>query len=146
MPPIVFRVSLFDSSKPADIKRSRRALLWLLEALVQVDMLWLAAHPNTTLLYKQENVHDEPEYQKEDWQDVPHVIASGKADCEDLTAWRVGELRLMGINARPYIRWRKVANQMRYHALVWLPGNEFEDPSISMGMHGTKHGKPVYID
>lgn len=144
MPKIVFDLALFNSSEPREIKRSRRVLLWLLEALVQINILWLRTHPDTPLLYKA-GVKYVPEALTENWRDIPNIISRKEGDCEDLAAWRVAELRLLGINARPYIRWRKVGDTMRYHALVLLPDNRVEDPSEALGMYDVMHLKPVYV-
>lgn len=143
MGPITFDIVLFKNDR--DIARSRQNLLWLMEALVQVNMGWIKNYP-TSALYKSGVVYV-PEVKTEVWQDIPTIVKNRSGDCEDLACWRVAELRTAGINARPYIKWRRNSEGgYTYHALVWLPGGKIEDPSIALGMHGTVTGKPVYVD
>jgi hypothetical protein len=97
----------------------------------------------------------EPEGQ-EHWEDIHSIINNLGADCEDLAAWRVAELRDMGIAARPAWRHRRVESEdsqkqySLYHILVAIPvpeGHgkfvkslngwfEIEDPSAKLGMNG----------
>jgi hypothetical protein len=133
MQPIVFKVLLFAG--PDDRARSQTSILWLLEALCKIDQGHLATHKYPPLYkagvrYKRENGTEE-------WLDIPHVIAAGVGDCEDLACWRVAELRQQGIKASPYAKWRRIKGVYHYHAMVkrFDHGKPFlEDPSRKLGM------------
>lgn len=144
MGPITFDLKLFISNNQQEIRRSRKSLLWLMEALVQHNLNWIRTYAapalyNSGVIYVREKG-------TEIWQDIPTILEHGKGDCEDLASWRVAELQAAGIAARPYIKWRKTGDHYTYHALVWLPGDRIEDPSIALGMHGKVIGKPVYVE
>jgi hypothetical protein len=49
---ILFDVELFKSNDPVDQDNSRKRVLWLLQALTNMNRLYLQQHPNTPLLYK----------------------------------------------------------------------------------------------
>lgn len=137
---ITFRLKLFENQK--DKSRSRRSVLWLMESLVQINKMYLLTH-DVPMLYKT-NVIYKTEV-GEIWKDVFNILKDGHGDCEDLSCWRVAELQLSGISARPYIKWRKVNNVWIYHALCWTPGNKIEDPSLALGMQGKIVRKPMYV-
>lgn len=157
MPPITFRLAIFEG--PFDRPRSSKVLLWLLESLVQVNVLWLGAHPETPTLYKSDVL-----YQREDgtenWQDIPTTLRLGFGDCEDLACYRTAELRYHGINAHPFIRWRRIKKPnndrstvdpaeegpMMYHALCRWPDGRIEDPSMALGMRGAVSRKPTFVE
>jgi hypothetical protein len=69
---------------------------------------------------------------------VAVVIKRGWGDCDDLVAWRIGELRNQGIQATARIYWRThdtPRGPMRlYHVEVRHPNGEIEDPSRLIGM------------
>lgn len=139
---ILFKVRLFDS--PKDKYNSRTRLLWLLEALAQIDRVYLEIHPEIPPLYETGVVY-RPE-KGEIFRDVYHILEDGCGDCDCLSSWRVAELRIAGVNAHSYIKWRKEIDRWVYHALVWLPGGRIEDPSLALGMGGGKIVKrPIYV-
>lgn len=73
----------------------------------------------------------------ERFRDIPAVIENGGGDCDNISAWRVAELRNAGIQAMPYITWRRRGDGgMTYHALVRWPDGSSEDPSLILGMGG----------
>lgn len=45
---------------------------------------------------------------KEDWRDCYQVLVRGLGDCDQLVAYRVGELRAAGIPAEPVLKWQFV--------------------------------------
>lgn len=142
---IQLKLELFSRSE-TDRARSRKGLLWLLEALTQVNLQWLKTHKDTPLLYGSGVVY-KPERNTEIWQDIPTIIKAGFGDCEDLACWRAAELKYAGIAARPYIKWRLLPNKKTwmYHAVVRLPNTKIEDPSLALGM--SDHpvvSKPVF--
>ena len=139
---IVFELRLFENSR--DRNRSRKCILWLMESMCQINETYLDAHPEIPSIYKTDVIYkmERGEY----WKDVYNIMGDGYGDCEDLSCWRVAELRLAGVKARPYIKWRKVQGSWLYHALVWRPGNRIEDPSLSLGMNrGRIIRKPIFV-
>lgn len=74
---------------------------------------------------------------KEEIAGIPAVLRRKWGDCDDLVAWRVAELRIQGIDARPMIRWPKRNPNNKYHAMVRLPSGATDDPSARLGMRTT---------
>jgi hypothetical protein len=101
-------------------------------AMVRVALLDLRRKPGPNLYqsgvrYRRERPGSEA------WRLPSQVRASGHGDCEDLTIWRVAELRAQGIPARfDVVR----AGPRLWHAVVRLPDGNTEDPSKRLGMRG----------
>jgi hypothetical protein len=143
MQPIVFYVRMFDGSSKQEMKDSRDKLLVLLKALVNTNQIYLRSHPDTPDLYDTDITY-QPEFDTEEWQDIPTTLERHFGDCEDLAAFRCAELReKFGVKADPFIRWRKIGKSYRFHALVKWPDKivngklvkgRIEDPSRRMGM------------
>lgn len=162
MPPIEFHVSMFRDER--DQARSQYVLLFLMEALCRVNQSLLRHQDGLVArgltrekfprLYAA-GVHYEREPPgQEEWPDIVNILAkTGQefpgawADCEDLSCWRVAELRESdrhiengkivggGVKARPFAKWRRgPEGQFNYHALVLLPDGRLEDPSLTLGM------------
>lgn len=73
----------------------------------------------------------------EHFRDIPRIIENGGGDCDNVASWRAAELRELGINARPYITWRKRSDGgTTYHVIVRWPDGSSEDPSLLLGMSG----------
>jgi hypothetical protein len=75
-------------------------------------------------------------YRREDrdtWKPIVKVIRERGGDCEDLSAWRVAELRVSGEdpNARVHVY---QSGPRRYHAVVARGDGRIEDPSKRLGM------------
>jgi len=71
------------------------------------------------------------------FRDIPRVIQNGGGDCDNVSSWRCAELRQLGINARPFITWRRRPDGgMTYHVVVLWPDGSHEDPSLLLGMGG----------
>lgn len=49
---------------------------------------------------------------REDWRDCFEVLARGVADCDQLVAYRVGELRANGTAAEPVLKWQFVPAEL----------------------------------
>lgn len=149
--PIEVKACLFLKDRrghvsPEERERSRRALTWLMFGLSEVNREFLEAYPATPSLYTS-GVLYRLETNSEIWQDIPATLARGFGDCEDLACWRIAELQAQGINAMPYVTWRKSGGRTIYHALVRHPDGLIEDPSRALGMHGHPITRaPVYID
>jgi len=57
------------------------------------------------------------------------------SNCEDLACWRVAELRLVGVDARPAFTCDVLPDgSYLYHIQVELPNGTLEDPSRMLGM------------
>lgn len=169
---VLFDLSLFDTEE--DRENSQKRVLWLLEALMNCNRMWLRQHPEAPLLYKSGVRYMVPEqfekgklpevatlraYLKkkgapvdvlaafdaladqcgagEHFREIPRIIENGGGDCDNLAAWRAAELRELGIQAKPYITWRKRPDGgYTYHVIVLWPDGSSEDPSLLLGMGG----------
>jgi len=135
---------VLNISLEVDLERDEghrnRALQILLWTLIRLDELYLAWHPETPLLYSSGVRYIREEWGYEQWIPIPNVLRQGGADCEDLAAWRVAELRVRGIPARPmWSNWQGVRPDgekfTMYHIKVWTPYG-VDDPSKRLGMKG----------
>lgn len=71
----------------------------------------------------------------EHFRDIPRIIENGGGDCDNVACWRAAELRELGVNACPYITWRKRPDGgMTYHVITRWPDGSSEDPSLLLGM------------
>lgn len=121
-----------------EFSKQNKKLLWLLEALIKCNLIYLASHPLTPELYKSGVRYQREPRGKEEWQDIPTALKLLRGDCEDLAAWRVAELRYKGIFAKGHLKWyhSKSAIVTLYHVLVKHPDGTIEDPSKRLGMKG----------
>lgn len=115
-------------------QRSEKALLWLLEAMINIARMQLRDN-KLPPLYKAGVVYVR-EKDTEIWKDPIETYLDGFGDCEDLSIWRIAELRNNGKWAEPYIRYRVVDGVFIYHVLVKRASDKFEDPSKILGMTG----------
>lgn len=69
----------------------------------------------------------------ERFQTARQTAKVGFGDCEDLAAYRVAELRLRGIAAKP---WVIQPSAKMFHVQVRYPDGKIEDPSARLGMRG----------
>lgn len=136
---IILKVDLFRDQE--DFKRSRDALLHVLEALTRMDEDYLRAFPATPQLYATGVVYRR--VGPKEWFDVPTTIAEGWGDCKDFACYRAAELRNAGESqARPWLKHVMeptedgktrysfhVVVARRAQGRVWL-----EDPSRVLGM------------
>lgn len=102
-----------------------------LEGLVRRNLVQLRRNPRAPRLYASGVVYAPEVGAAEDWLSVLQALRAGRADCEDLTAWRVAELRMAGVHARPQVI--RTGPSM-LHARVLLPDGSVEDPSRRLGM------------
>lgn len=115
-------------------KDSERALLWFLDALVNVNRDLLRAN-RLPPLYRAD-VRYVREEDTENWQDCVKTYLAKEGDCEDLAAWRVAELRNQGKKASCRLTWRKKGKRLIYHVTVLRADGTIEDPSLKLGMRG----------
>jgi len=71
----------------------------------------------------------------EEWQLPSQVLSGGYGDCEDLAAYRVGELRVSGADEGARVVIVKTGPRT-LHAVVQRSNGEIEDPSRALGMRG----------
>lgn len=145
-------LAAFGSDDPADLDRSERTSLRLLWLLIDHNIEWLLAHPETPPIYASGLRWNAQDYGdgEEDWMDIPTALATCNGpscpngglgtDCKVLVAYRVAELRLAGYDARPWL-YRQVRAQRPdgsrvygYHVVVRLPDGTDEDISRRLGM------------
>lgn len=133
---IVWGLSAF--SGPADAALTRRKIRRLLDCLTAIDEDYLRDHPEAPPIYRSGVVYrEELPGEEELWLDVPSILEQGHADCEDLACWRAAELRArFGIPAVADVEPRAIlpSGGVGWHAIVWLPNGQVEDPSRVMGM------------
>lgn len=119
----------------------KKKLLRMLEALVQVNLIYLRSHPDTPLLYEsgiryKSEIHSFG-ISKEEWFDIPHLLERMKGDCEDLACYRVAELRHSGVRAKVAVKDKDLTpTTTLFHVLVQWPNGRLEDPSKKLGMKG----------
>lgn len=116
-------------------KESEKALLWLLESMVNIARMELRSN-KLPPLYRAGVVYEREEG-TEIWKDPVNVYKDGFGDCEDLAIWRTAELRNNHKRAQPYIRYRvdPATGTYIYHVMVMRAGG-LEDPSLKLGMKG----------
>lgn len=118
----------------------------ILEALVLVDQMYLRLHRCPPLYKSGVRYQEEPLNQVslggadpqriEEFAAIPAIIERGWADCDDLSPWRVAELREHGEPAKIRIQWKKnpSTGQKLFHIVVRRADGSIEDPSFLLGM------------
>lgn len=143
-----FEVTLFQGDRngvvaPDERRRSQKALLWMLEALVSINVDELLFVKKKTGKFPPPLYKSGIRYLREDgtenWQDVFRNFELKSGDCEDLAAHRVAELRAVyGRAAKPFVTYRVGPDGgFHYHALLMVKGPDgwrAEDPSRKLGM------------
>lgn len=104
------------------------------ETLARVNMEYLSRYPNTVLLSKSGvRYRRETPGKRERWQSIPEMLRSRFGDCEDLSAWRIAELRKRGYTAYPFVKGKR--GHYHIQAAVRLSGKQYIfDPSRELGM------------
>lgn len=114
---------------------ARQAIESAVETLARANMAYLVTHPSTPSLalapirYERESKLQGGER----WQTIPEILKTGRGDCEDLSAWRIAELRRKGIKAKPHVTGKKGKWHIRVRVKV---GGKtvIYDPSREKGM------------
>lgn len=130
------RLLLDGVQSDQSIARSARALLQLLGALCAINLEQLRDLKLPPLYASGVKYVTEPPG-VEDWQDAFTTYRRGFGDCEDLTPWRVAELLLQGIPARPVVRVfppTPARHVWYWHIAVKHRDEQVEDPSRILGM------------
>lgn len=138
-------------------------LLFVLEGMIRLDRWHIARSLRRAVaglgepippLYRSGIVYAEDGAGREDWRDIPAIIARGSGDCDNIVSWRVAELQEAGIPAVPVIKWQHlphdIAVRLGYpgdkiskaglwlvHCCVRWPDGTIEDPSKELGMGGS---------
>lgn len=102
----------------------------LVEALAQVNMLYLKKNPGTPRLYLSRVKYQETT----GWCDIPHLLETKRGDCKSLVAWRIAELRNLGKNAFVHVVYTQLPDKELYHVKICKGPSIFEDPSEMLGM------------
>lgn len=108
----------------------------LLDALVKVNLGYIRTHRPANLYssgvrYGRTKV----------WEPIPALYARRFGDCKSLSAVRIAELTLGGVQAQPVFRWmRRPDGGKDFHILV-LTAAGYEDPSRKLGMGSNEVAK-----
>jgi hypothetical protein len=143
-------VPLYKDGTEREREFSLAALRKLLEAMVQINVMWIVSHLDEFRPLYEIGARYAPEKGTEDWLTIPAIydaVKSGKPiDCEDFAAARAAELRLgKGVGSKTLgpvhaigdVRGRVMPNgQVRMHCFVRYPDGSVEDPSTVLGMPG----------
>ena len=129
------RFVLTSFTDETDRERGELASMRLLWALIDINVDYLQRHPGTPALYQSGVRYQEQAFDvgQEDWHEIPAALIAKKTDCKVLAAWRIAELRVRGIDARPFIL-RQGREKFGYHVVVKWPDGRLEDPSKILGM------------
>ena len=131
----VFQLGVFNGTR--DIEVTQRVMTIMLDALTAIDEAELRAYPKLPLLYDSKVKYYREPFGDDPWQDILTTLSIGYGDCEDLTAWRVAELRVRyGIKA--VCEFSHIINDMaqhKFHIFVRHPDGRIEDPSQILGMN-----------
>ena len=130
MRPIRILAPIFIKDDIKTAKFSLKAIVDLMEGLCRYNLSWIKyKRGNVPRLYAS-GIRYRPERGKEDWLAIPVLLYTREGDCEDLSCYRIAELRYRGVDARPNVIARKVRKgQWKAHARVLLPDGKIEDPS-----------------
>lgn len=134
---------------PSELLKNRRAVANIARELARVSAkineCYLAAYPALPALYES-GVRYKPEPwagQKEEFANVPTVLARLWGDCDDLVPWRVAEIRRR--EKRPadvLVYWRPTTGTYHLQVRHWPSraaqragrAGDIEDPSRLLGM------------
>lgn len=120
-----------------------KALKILLDALTDINSIYLEYHPNTRPLYPRGArpiFNGGPVFyaRTQIWDPIPALYRRGYGDCKSLSAALIADLRRKGVECYPVFRWVRandptVKGETNYHILV-QSAQGFEDPSRILGM------------
>lgn len=113
-----------------EVPASAELLMAALEGLVSVNMV-LMDRSGLPPLYRS-GVRYRRERGTENWKNCEQVFRSEHGDCEDLSAWRVAELRRAG-EWGAYCLVIKTGPSL-WHVQVMRADGYVEDPSVILGM------------
>ena len=141
---VILELGLFDDDRTSEVTWSEDIVKLLLKILVYANLIYLRAHPNAPKLYQSGVRYIREPLGVEYFQNVPSILRTGGADCEDLASWRVAELILEGEPAEPAIRVTVKDDGFRlYHIQVRRADGSIEDPSAHLGMKTRTPPEPI---
>lgn len=127
-----FRLRSFDG---LDLATRETVLRLMLEALIAANVAYLRANPQTPWLYASGVTYEEEDDEDDDWNDIPETQRLRVGDCEDLSAWRIAELRVREQEAAiPRVTIEASGSRVLYHVSVKRADGRLEDPSRLLGM------------
>lgn len=121
-----------------DVEGNRRRLSALAAALAKIDEIYIAEY-TCPLLYESGVIYRNERGNV--WRDIPNTLKAGNGDCEDLACWRVAELRHLGVDAIPWVSWRRVDGRFFYHVKVWRQTLDNHLPPVEIA-----GGRPVIVE
>lgn len=78
----------------------------------------------------------------ENFRDIPSLYARGRGDCDNVSTTRAAELRFCGVDANPFITYKKrLDGGTTIHVVTRWPDNTTEDSSLILGMGGARRAK-----
>ncbi len=120
---------VLDSMRHLEGQDVASCIASFVEALAQVDALFLLRNPGAPRLYR-----SGVRYQEDaPWQDVPALLRTKRGDCKSLVAWRLAELRSEGTSALVHVVHMAREGEDLFHVQV-RRGKSIEDPSRLLGM------------
>lgn len=134
---------MFDLFEPLcdSIRFSEEIVHKLIELMISANREYIRCK-GAPLIYESGVVYRREPPGREEFKSIPVILRTGHADCEDLAAWRVAELREQGEPARIVIKkWvlpSKIPGEpfYQYHVLLIRQDGTLEDPSAILGMRG----------
>lgn len=109
------------------------ALRALLDCLIELNVIFLDAYPNTPGLYESGVVYYLMPV-RAPWDTIPTLFARHYGDCKSLAAARIAELRHNGQTARPVFRHIQNGWGTMFHILIQHDNGQWECPSRILGM------------
>jgi len=138
---LILDLGLFEDRRGDRERWSEELVKKLLWILVFANRIYIRTM-NPPPLYEAGVRYIKEPPDKEIFQSIGSVIKTGGADCEDLAAWRVSELREWArlgrkdgdARARFLIKKMRRPNGLLYHIMVLRGNGKVEDPSRRLGM------------
>jgi len=137
---LILHLTLPEDERTGDLELD--PLAFTFEGLVQTNLWHIRrarklGRPLPSLYGSGVRYKDDDPHGQENWRDIPAVLRAGGGDCDRLSAWRIAELRDVGIAARPrFDCWRVpkdalLSGPARHdaHVRVEHPDGRIEDPS-----------------
>ena len=128
------RVSLWQYPGKAGEEYSINAAQEILQGLARANAAAWSLYPNMPRLYESGTRYvRENRGQREQWKSYPVILKTKQADCDDLSAARVGELIATGEDPGATVHIYRTSPRT-LHAVVLRSDGTIEDPSRVLGM------------
>ena len=127
-------LNLFQYPGRAGEQYSIEAAEQVLQGLAQANAAAWRIFPNMPRLYDSGTRYKrEPAGVRETWKSYPVILKTKQADCDDLSAARVGELIAFGEDPGARVHIYRTSPRT-LHAVVLRSNGQIEDPSKILGM------------